>query len=315
MSHKKPVPVAAALSPEWHAARSQTIGASEMAAACGLSPYQTPLELYLRKRGEIPPVEDNDAMRMGRLLEPVVKAEFIRSSGIALADPNPMMFRHPEHELLSATPDGIIDDVTLFEAKTASWRMKGEWGDEYTDDVPTQYLVQTQAQMSVMGADLVHLAVLFDGAVLKTFKVLRNDDLILLLTSAALELLERIKNGDAPEPNFEHPSTPKLIRTMHKTVNDVRVMLSDEAVAARLEYERLGKIAKDAEKQQEQLKAIYEAEIGDNFAGVLPDGNMIRRKWMEKSHRSFDVEARFDYRKVKFDNGFIANLQTERITA
>lgn len=311
---KKPIPVAAPETPEWHAARSQTIGASEMAAACGLSPYQTPLELYLRKRGEIPPIEDNDAMRLGRLLEPVVKAEFIRSSGITLADTHPPMFRHPEHERLSATPDGIIDALTLFEAKTASWRMKGEWGDESTDDVPTQYLVQTQAQMSVMGANLVHLAVLFDGAVLKTFKVLRNDDLILLLTSAALELLERIKNGDPPEPNWEHKSTPDLIRVMHSTVNDVRVMLSNEAVSARIEYERLGKIAKEAEEAQKKLRAIYENEIGDNFAGVLPDGRMIRRKWIEPGHRSFDVEGRWDYKAVKFDGGPIQNLLTERAT-
>lgn len=299
------------LTPAWHEARSQCIGASEIAAAAGLSPYQTALELYARKRNELPPIEDNDAMRMGRLLEPVVKAEFVRSSGLALRDPNPPMFIHPDFNVISATPDGIIDDATLLECKTASWRMKGFWGDEDTDAVPDHYLCQTQAQMAVMGADLVHLAVLFDGFTLKSFKVLRNDDLIALLISAALELWERIKNGDPPEPTWNHASTPKLIRAMHQSVNDVRVMLSDEAATAWGVQAELGKLITENEKKREELKARCFHEIGDNFAGVLPSGQMIRRKWIEGGHRSFDVAGRWDYRAVRFDNGPIQNLLTE----
>lgn len=298
-------------SPEWLADRQNHIGASEIAAAAGLSPYQTPLELYARKRGELPPIEDNDAMRMGRLLEPVVKAEFIRSSGLKLRNPNPPMYIHPDHNEIAATPDGIIDAATLLECKTASWRMKGYWGDEETDSVPDHYLCQCQAQMSVMGADLVHLAVLFDGATLKTFKVLRNDDLITLLISAALELWERIQNGDPPEPDFRHPSTPKLVRAMHQSINDVRVMLSEKAYAARMEYESLGKEIESLETRREQCQSIYEHEIGDNFAGVMPDGRMIRRSVIKGGPVSYVREDRVDYRAVKFDGGPIAELQPE----
>lgn len=299
----KPIIVAPALSEAWFAARSTGIGASEVAIAAGLSPYQTPLELYSRKRGELPPLEETDPMRLGKLLEPVVKAEFCRSEKIVFADPDPPMYRHAEHAPILATPDAIIDSSTLFEAKTASWRMKGEWGDQGTDSAPSQYLCQCQMQMEVLDADLVHLAVLFDGADLKKFKVLRNDELIRLLIEASLELWDRIQTGRPPEPTWGHSSTHSLIRHIHKKIrNHARVMLSERACNARAEYDSLAKQAKDIKKRMEYCQEIYESEIGNCYAGVLNDGRMIRRAWIEGGHREFDVDGRFDYRAVKYDD-------------
>jgi putative phage-type endonuclease len=302
-----PIKVADAMTPEWYAARSNCIGASEIAAAAGLSPYQTPLELYHRKRGEIAPIEDNDAMRMGRLLEPVVKSEFVRETGLVFADPNPPMFRHSKHEPITATPDAIIDESTLFEAKTASWRMKSSWGDQDTDDVPPHYLCQCQQQMAVLNAAVVHLAVLFDGAQLKTFKVLRNDELINLLIAAGLELWERIKDGRPPEPTWTHASTPKLIKEIHGTINDTRVELNGEEVSAWADYESLGEIEKNAKERRELLKARVLHGIGDHFAGLLPDGRMIRRKVIAGSSYTVDRKSFIDVRAVKSDSGPIVD--------
>lgn len=297
----KPIIVAPALSEAWFAARSTGIGASEVAIAAGLSPYQTPLELYSRKRGELPPLEETDPMRLGKLLEPVVKAEFCRSENIVFADPEPPMFRHAEHPPILATPDAIIDSSTLFEAKTASWRMKGEWGDQGTDAAPSQYLCQCQMQMAVLDADLVHLAVLFDGAELKKFQVLRNDELIRLLIEASLELWDRIQTGRPPEPTWGHDSTPSLIRQIHKNVRDIRVQLSEDACKARQRYEQISKQIKLLKDEQDQCQSRYEHEIGDCYAGVLDDGRMIRRKWMEPRTQVSNYSGRFDYRAVTYD--------------
>jgi putative phage-type endonuclease len=282
-----PVVVAKPHTPEWFAARQTGIGASEIAVAAGLSPYQTPLELYHRKRGELPPIEDNDAMRLGRLLEPVVKSEFTTRTGIVLADPEPPMYRHAKHDPIVATPDGIIDDMTIFEAKTASWRMKQFWGDESSDFVPDQYLCQINAQMAVMDAAVCHLAVLFDGSALKTYKVMRNDQLIKHLIAAALELWERIENGDPPDPNWEHASTVDLIKTLHDSVTDTRIVLDDEMVALWTERERQAAIEKEAEKKKDMLNAQVMHALGDHLAGLLPDGRMVKRiivkpKWVEE---------------------------------
>ncbi len=300
-----PIAVAKPHSLEWFAARNTAIGASEIAVAAGLSPYQTPLELYHRKRGDLPPIEDNDAMRLGRLLEPVVKSEFTTRTGIVLADPEPPMYRHAKHDPIVATPDGIIDESTIFEAKTASWRMKSQWGDQDSDFIPDQYLCQTMAQMAVMDAGVCHVAVLFDGATLGTYKVMRNDTLIKHLIAAALELWERIENGDPPEPNWEHASTVDLLRELHGTINDTRIVLSDEEVDHWSEYERIGKEITIAQDRRDMHKAHILHAIGDHGAGLLHDGRMVRRKWIEKQPFTVTPKPYIDVRAVKSDAGRI----------
>lgn len=307
----QPIKVARSGSPEWYAARSTGIGASEVAAAAGLSPYMTPLELYHRKRGELPPIEDNDAMRMGRLLEPVVKAEFCRASGLTFADPEPPMFRHGQHQPITATPDAIIDETTLFEAKTASWRMKGSWGAEDSDDVPPHYLCQCQQQMSVLNAATVHLAVLFDGAQLKTFRVDRNDELIGYLIELALKLWDRIQNGDPPPPDWTHKSTPQLIRNIHGTINETRIELTAEEIADWEQYEELGRMVKETEAHRDTLKAKVLHAIGDHGAGLLADGRMIRRKLITKEPYTVTPKPYIDVCCVKADDGRIVSRTKE----
>lgn len=308
-----PTVVAKPHTPEWYKARETAIGASEIAVAAGLSPYQTPLELYMRKRGELPPIEDNDAMRLGRLLEPVVKSEFTTRTGIVLADPEPPMFRHAKHEPIVATPDGIIDESTIFEAKTASWRMKTQWGDQESDVIPDQYLCQTQAQMAVLDAAVCHVAVLFDGATLKTYKVLRNDELIKHLIAAAMELWGRIRDGRPPEPNWEHSSTPALIRALHQTISDTRVVLNHQEVEAWETFERIGKEIKILDEQREVAKAFVLHGIGDHGAGILPDGRMVRRKLIPGTSVSYERKEYVDVRAVKSDAGRIVERSPDAL--
>lgn len=309
MTMKKLIPLAAAYSPEWYAKRPTGLGASELAAAVGLSERTQPLQIFLRKTRQFDDFEENEAIEAGRFLEDGNRRWYCYRTKTELLDPSPWMHQHPDYPFIFATPDGIVTPKLLLECKNTGEYMKKDWGDAGTDDVPTEYLVQANVQMSVMAADECDLSVVIGGNKLRIFRLTRNDDLLRLIFSAAEELWERIQRNDPPPPDFSHKTSQKLIREMHSSVNDVRVMLSETAVAARLEYEALGKTIKDAEERQKQLQAIYEHEIGDNFAGVMMrEGRMIRRKWIEGGHRSFDVAGRYDYRAVKYDGGKIENL-------
>jgi putative phage-type endonuclease len=310
VSTHSPIVVAAANSPEWYTARMTGLGASEAAIAAGLSNYETPLSLYHRKRGEIPPIEETDAMRLGRLLEPVVKAEWSHRTGLQFQDPNPPMYRHPRHACILATPDGIVTPTEVFEGKTAGFRMAREWGEEGSDFIPTSYLIQTQQQMAVMGADRCHVAVLFDGRTLKTYIVDRNDNLINMILAACLELWERIQNEDPPPVNWTHSSTPELIKELHQTVCDTRIELSAEAVAHWMRYEELGKAMTAMKDERDLCKAKVLAEIGDHGAGLLGDGFMVRRKRVDKDEYVVKAQSYVDTRKVKADKGQIVDRET-----
>lgn len=297
--NQKPIPVAAPHTPEWYAARETSIGASEIAIAAGLSPYATPLELYQRKRGLIGPLEDNDAMRLGRLLEPVVKAEYCHRTGSILIDSNPPMYRHPTHIGIVATPDGIVSQSELLECKTTSWRMKSYWGDPDSDQIPDQYLCQAQAQLAVMGADVCHVACLFDGAVLKAYKVERNDELIAMLLAAAVELWERIRDQRPPEPNWEHPTTPALIRKMYSAVNETVIELSADLAAEWVRSEQLAKEITALEQQRDMCRAKVLHAIGEAGAGRLGDGRIVRRKEVTRKGYTVQDKTYIDVRCVK----------------
>lgn len=302
-----PIEGPAALSLDWFELRSKIIGSSEAAAAVGLSDYKTPLQLYLEKTGEVEPFQGNEHTRRGRRYEPLIAEDWQDLTGRKLRRYPCPMFIHPDHEGIAATPDGEINDEEGLEIKSTTFRMRSKLGDEGGDDVPNDWLLQAQQQCAVMGWKVVHFCILVDLQPC-VYRAERDDDLINMMISAELELLERIRDRCPPDPSWGHPSTHKLIRKIHNSINDVRIMLSEQAEAARKKYEDLGQQIKKLEKERVDCQEIYEHEIGDNFAGVLSDGQMIRRKLIKGGPVSYIREDRWDYRLVKFDGGPILDV-------
>ena len=60
----------------WLAVRSESIGGSECAAACALSKFRSPWQIFAEKKGLIKREKAGRAAYFGSLLEPVVRQEF-----------------------------------------------------------------------------------------------------------------------------------------------------------------------------------------------------------------------------------------------
>ena len=286
---------------EWYAARKTGIGASEIAAAAGLSRYSTPFEVYCRKRGELPEFEGNAATRLGNKLEPIVVSEFVESTGINVRRYPVPMLRHPKFAFVLATPDAELESDEVLEVKTTNWRVaKVDYGDEDSDFIPQEYLCQAQIQMAVTGYLVCRFAVLVDGRELKTYQVERNDSLIDGLIGAASDLWKRIENGDPPEPTWHHPSTLDLMKDLYRNVDPGKVVsLSDAARDAWAKYEELGKQSKQISDDRDAAKARVLAEIGDAAAGDLADGRCVRRSVIEKAPYTVTPTPYVDVRAVK----------------
>jgi len=288
--------------PAWNEARSSGIGASEAAAACGLSEYETPLHIYFKKRGELPESEETQSMRLGRRLEPIVVEEFATATGLAIGKYPVEMLRHEEYSFVLATPDAWLANQELLEAKTTSWMMAKKLGEEGSDAIPTEWLMQVQQQMAVTGAERAHVAVLLDGRTLKTFVVERHQTLIERIIAVEAELWERIQDGDPPEPTWSHSRTPELIRQLHRGIEPGKIVaLTDDIRSAWERYEALGKSAKEIDEQREAEKARVLAHIGDAEAGDLGDGFVIRRRVIEKAPYLVTPKAYIDVRKIKLE--------------
>jgi putative phage-type endonuclease len=142
---------------EWHDHRAKSRNASETPAVLGVSPWQTPYQLWLLKTGRAEQ-KVTPAMQRGTELEPAARAAYELQTGnimepLVLVDGN-----------YSASLDGITlaGDVIL-EVKCP---YKGEastlWQSVVAGVVPEYYGWQIEHQLMVAGAQRAHLWI-FDG--------------------------------------------------------------------------------------------------------------------------------------------------------
>ncbi|CAG9241801.1 hypothetical protein BDI4_1080034 [Burkholderia diffusa] len=176
---------------DWLAVRRTGIGGSDAAAAVGLNPYMSPLELWLDKTGRadgMPRPDPNDttaATYWGTLLEPIVAAVYTQQTGNKVRKVNAVL-RHPTIPWMLANIDREVvgaRDVQILECKTA-----GEFGARlWRDGVPEYIQLQVQHQLAVTGKTAAHVAVLLCGQALEVHRIDRDDLLTGLGFAAVLE--------------------------------------------------------------------------------------------------------------------------------
>ena len=167
---------------EWLTVRRQGIGSSDAAAAVGLNPYKSQLQLWMEKTGRdgalpvVDPDDDQSPMYWGTLLEPIVAAHYTRRSGHRVRRVNAVL-QHPEHSWMLANIDREVvgaSDVQILECKTAGIHGARLW----RDGVPEYVQLQVMHQLAVTGKQAADVAVLLGGQELQVFRIERDDTLI-----------------------------------------------------------------------------------------------------------------------------------------
>jgi putative phage-type endonuclease len=153
--------------------RATGIGASEIAAIVGLSPFASALDVYLEKLGLAEPSQDTRHTRWGRRLEAVIADQYAEELGVELvASPT---LRHPRHEWVIATPDRLYADGSrLVEIKNVSATQARDWGEVGTSEVPERYYLQVIWQMAVTGVERADIAALIGGNDFRVYTVERD---------------------------------------------------------------------------------------------------------------------------------------------
>lgn len=283
----------------WHEMRLKGIGASESAAAAGLSEYMSPRELYHLKRGELEPQSDTDAMRRGRALEPLIVQEFEFATQLRVKQYPVDTITHPEHETIFATPDAELEDNEGLECKSTTWRMAHHLGSTGTDEIPNVWLCQAQQQMAVTGWERVHVAVWIDVQTLRTFIVERNDSAIALLIDSDLEMWEKIQAGTPPDEAWDSRSL-SLMKKLYKDVQAGDICtLSRELKELWGQQVKLRENAEELIDEADGLKARVLDEIGNAQFAPLDGKYMIRRKIIDKQAYTVYPKPYVDARRVK----------------
>jgi putative phage-type endonuclease len=270
-------------SQDWLEIRRTCIGASEAAAACGQSKWQTPYELAVQKQsGE--EIEDNEAMRWGRLLETAVLLGYEEDTGLK-TESNSLTYQHPEFPWMIATPDGFafsqeeivtMDNGRLVEAKTASRYTAGEFGETGSDQVPVQYLIQCQHQMAVMDVARCDLAVLIDGRDFRRYTIHRDNDLIELIIDQEQRFIEQLIAGVLPERTDDPRDVEAVHRQWSKWKPEPVVTTWDGAESLWEWIEALKATIKTHETELRKLQSDWKERMGTADTVQL-DGRQVYR--------------------------------------
>lgn len=262
---------------EWLDVRKQGIGSSDAAAAVGLNPYKSQLELWMEKTGrdtDLPkPDPDNteEPVYWGTLLEPIVATAYTKQTGRKVRRVNAVL-QHPEKPWMLANIDREVigaSDVQILECKTA-----GEFGARlWKEGVPEYIQLQVQHQLAVTGKKAADVAVLICGQQLQVHRIHRDEELIAKL----MELQERFWHyvtNDTPPPADGSASSATALRYLYPRDTGEQVDFQLDSNMSQL-FESLQEARAQLEtyKQQEELfKQQIQEAMGDATKAVFSTG-------------------------------------------
>ena len=152
---------------EWLEYRKSGIGSSEVASILGLNPWQTPYQLWRRKKGMDAPQEETFAMKAGHYLEDAVTMFWADETGreVIKSSAGDWLFVNNEKDFLRASPDRTFwipgmaknsQNKGILECKTTQMAID-------PDDLPKHWFCQLQYLLGVSEMTQGSLAWLCSG--------------------------------------------------------------------------------------------------------------------------------------------------------
>lgn len=297
------------LTAEQYVGRRQGIGGSDAAVVVGLSPFKTPYQLYLEKRGEAPPDdEDTLAMKFGSLLEEPIVQHYCDVTGRAVRR-QPLTF-HDEHQFMLANIDRqILNDSRgpgILEVKTTNdWTGRSIHG---VEDIPDHYYLQAQHYLAVYDYRWASLAILIGGSRFVWFDVERNDAVIEELIQQEREFWDRVVTGHAP-PIDGSPKTGELLKRLYpQDTGKVLTIDAPELIESARRLVVAKALVKTAEADITRYENILKSAIGDASEAILDDWGKITWKTAAPSTKeSLDL----DLLKANYPEAYAACLKRE----
>ena len=172
------------ITPEQREARKKGIGASDTPIIMGFSSYKTPYQLYLEKLGLVDDTEkETEAQYWGNKLERPIMGHFIEANKVEVTFTETVY--HQNKSYMFANLDGYIPaQNAVVEIKNSREYMRSYWGEDGSNIVPMQYLVQLAHQCIVANASKGYLAVLIGGNEYRQYEYHRDTELEKLIIEA-----------------------------------------------------------------------------------------------------------------------------------
>lgn len=250
---------------EWHEARAEGIGGSEVGTILGLNPWESPYYLWASKTGQIPPkVLDSFAVKLGTALEPVILDVLLPQEHPDWEIYRTGTYQHPTIPFLHANPDALAKvngEWVVVEVKTSR---------NYWDKTPPAYSAQVMHYLNILGIkrgvivglvamDWVETWIEFDEFEAK------------VIEQKATEFWKLVQEGTAPDFDGSD-STYTAVREMHPEIDGSEVEIDGLHLLplAQAEFD-------DAEAKLKKIKSEVLSKMGNaQHAYIEADGQKIR---------------------------------------
>lgn len=265
-------------SPEWHAARREHIGASDVPIILGLSTYKSAFTLWHEKAGLIEPAPVSEEQQRkrdyGHYMEPYVAGLFEAAHPELGGLVGTGTWRNRERPWQGCNPDRLLyadpADTTftsLVQLKTANFLT------DWEQEVPPAYMAQVKWELDTFGFDHGWLAAYFNvSGHYRDYRI----DLDPFEADATRQRIrafaESITDGDAPDID-ESADTYATVRRLNPSLDRGKEVVIDEEVGYK--YLTAVSAAKYSEGQLNKWRGHMLAHMGTAQYAAMPNGKRI----------------------------------------
>lgn len=284
---------------DWLEERKKSLGGSDMGAVLGLNRYRSPYTVWAEKTGRIGEEPENEAMRVGRDLEPYVASRFEEASRKSVRRMNYLLRREDCPHLHANIDRQILGESSGLECKTASaLNLKRYEG----GDFPESYYAQCVTYLAVTGWERWFLAALVLGKGFYCYQITTvpddyvpgwcessvyvSPDEIAALKRCAADFWHDYVEADSPPPMDGDASTTEALETIYEGGGGEVELFGRERLVEQYQY--LMSRKKAIENGADAIKQQLMNDLGDNERGYC---GRFTVDWKGQSRQTFDARA------------------------
>lgn len=251
---------------DWHEARTNSIGGSDVSTLMSLNPYESPYALWCKKTDKIPSlITENWAIRFGKAFESPILGLWAEE--------------HPDYEVFTTGTyqDNLLPFRHANPDALARHRVSGEWivievktARSTWDSAPAGYVAQVQHYLDILG---LHRAVLVAVAGMTWYDIWieRDEFEIENQRIMARKFMDCVVNDTAPAWDGSE-ATYEAVRYQHPDITDEEVEIDGAHNLALLHDAH-----EQAEKELRQAKSQVMAIMGNaKHAYIEHEGKRYR---------------------------------------
>lgn len=268
----------------WLEERKKAIGASDVAAILGVSPYSSAWDVWAIKTGRVDSWQGNEATKLGQLFEAPI-LDYAESQLGQLR--RNVRIVHDTLPVAATLDAQCVDTNRPVEAKTTGLVgvVNPHFGEPGTDEVPDTYLVQVYAQLLCSKADLGYLYALIPGKGVVYYEIQRNDAVIDKLGNVLDAWWQKhIIGGE--EPSREKASFEIVKRMRREASKEIELGETESELLSRIESARKKK--SEAGKELVVAESQLLAAMGDAEIARFVDGRSV--SYLQQTRKSYVVE-------------------------